>query len=164
MSRLGIEQLDRCRTFTTLFPRQKLGVERTKVGWRDRWERVSSGPVSKSPVTKILSLAVARAQWKIVTKLGVLICHRGRPRCHSCSLIGSISDRYAISDEGMRYCGSSSLYLSYSFHFLDVVLNVSIVPVTFFVSIVPWSLLPAICQLCSLFSRWFANPCALIAF
>ena len=50
----------------------KLDVKRAKDGWRVRWRRVLSVPAFKSPLTKILSPVVTRAQWEVVTRSGIL--------------------------------------------------------------------------------------------
>ena len=50
----------------------KVDVKRTREGWRNRWKRVLSVPAFRSPVTKILSPVVARAQWEVVTRSGIL--------------------------------------------------------------------------------------------
>ena len=39
--------------------------------WRARWRRVLSVPASRSPLTKILSPIVTRAQWEVVTRSGI---------------------------------------------------------------------------------------------
>ena len=50
----------------------KLDVKRPKEGWRTRWKRVLSVPAFKSPLTKILSPVVTRAQWEVVVRSGLL--------------------------------------------------------------------------------------------
>ena len=52
--------------------KEKLQVEQVKEGWRARWKRVLSVPAFKSPLTKILSPVVTRAQWEIVVRSGLL--------------------------------------------------------------------------------------------
>ena len=50
----------------------KLDVKQPKGGWRTRWKRVLSVPAFKSPLTKILSPVVTRAQWEVVVRSGIL--------------------------------------------------------------------------------------------
>ena len=50
----------------------KLEVKQPKEGWRSRWKGVLSVPAFKSPLTKILSPVVTRAQWEVVVRSGVL--------------------------------------------------------------------------------------------
>jgi hypothetical protein len=52
--------------------KERLDVKREKEGWRTRWNRVLSVPAFKSPLTKILSPVVTRAQWEIVVRSGIL--------------------------------------------------------------------------------------------
>ena len=52
--------------------KEKLDVKREKEGWRTRWNRVLSVPAFRSPLTKILSPVVTRAQWEIVVRSGIL--------------------------------------------------------------------------------------------
>ena len=47
-------------------------AEQVKEGWRARWKRVSGVPAFKSPLTKILSPVVTRAQWEVVVRSGAL--------------------------------------------------------------------------------------------
>ena len=50
----------------------KLDVKQTKEGWRARWKRVLSVPAFRSPLTKILSPVVTRAQWEVVVRSGIV--------------------------------------------------------------------------------------------
>ena len=49
-----------------------LNVKPAKENWRARWKRALSVPAFRSPLTKILSPVVTRAQWEIVIRSGVL--------------------------------------------------------------------------------------------
>jgi hypothetical protein len=67
--------------------KERLDVKREQKGWRTRWNRVLSVPAFRSPLVRILSPVVTRAQWKIVVRSGILAflisCRRGHPRCRS---------------------------------------------------------------------------------
>ena len=52
--------------------KEKFDVKQAKEGWRSRWKRVLSVPAFKSPLTKILSPVVTRAQWEVVVRSGIL--------------------------------------------------------------------------------------------
>ena len=52
--------------------KEKLDVKQVKEGWRVRWKRVLSVPAFRSPLTKILSPVVTRAQWEVVVRSGIL--------------------------------------------------------------------------------------------
>jgi len=52
--------------------KEMLDVKQVKEGWRVRWKRVLSVPAFRSPLTKILSPVVTRAQWEIIVRSGIL--------------------------------------------------------------------------------------------
>ena len=60
------------RTVSEAKEKGKLDVKQAKEGWRSRWKRVLSVPAFKSPLTKILSPVVTRAQWEVVVRSGAL--------------------------------------------------------------------------------------------
>ena len=60
------------RTASKSNEKGKLDVGQVKEGWRAQWKRVLSVPAFKSPLTKILSPVVTRAQWEVVVRSGVL--------------------------------------------------------------------------------------------
>ena len=60
------------RTVSEAKEKGKLDVKQPKGGWRAQWNRVLSVPAFKSPLTKILSPVVTRAQWEVVVRSGIL--------------------------------------------------------------------------------------------
>jgi len=50
----------------------KLDIKQAQGGWRVRWKRALSVPAFKSPLTKVLSPVVTRAQWEVVIRSGIL--------------------------------------------------------------------------------------------
>jgi len=52
--------------------KERPDVKQAKEGWRARRDRVLSVPAFKSPLTKILSPLVTRAQWEVVVRSGIL--------------------------------------------------------------------------------------------
>ena len=46
--------------------------EKGRVNWRTRWKRALTVPAFKSPLTRVLSPVVSRAQWEAVVRSGVL--------------------------------------------------------------------------------------------
>ena len=49
----------------------RLDVKQAKGGWRAWWNRVLSVPAFESPLTKILSPLVTRAQWEVIIRSGI---------------------------------------------------------------------------------------------
>ena len=61
-----------CHPISKARGKGRLDAQRAKEGWRVRWKQVISVPTSRSPLMKIFGRIVARAQWEVVTGLGIL--------------------------------------------------------------------------------------------
>ena len=60
------------RTASKAKEKGRLDPNRARQGWRVRWRRMLSVPAFRSPLTKIWSPVVTRAQWEIVVRSGFL--------------------------------------------------------------------------------------------
>jgi hypothetical protein len=60
------------RTVSKAKEKARLDPKRNRKGWRARWRRMLSVPAFRSPLTKIWSPVVTRAQWEIVVRSGLL--------------------------------------------------------------------------------------------
>ena len=60
------------RTVSKAKEKGRLDPKRTGQGWRVQWRRMLSVPAFRSPLTRIWSPVVTRAQWEIVVRSGLL--------------------------------------------------------------------------------------------
>ena len=67
-----VGEAHRGSTLSTAKEKGKLDAKQVKRDWRVRWKQVMSVPAFKSPLTKILSPVVTRAQWEVVVRSGFL--------------------------------------------------------------------------------------------